>query len=989
MIKEVLISVFMIALTASVCTAMDEQTGTITNESWKSGVPFGGIGCGKLEILTDGWLGYYTGNHNWDRPTGRLKGAFMAVHAESGGKNTARMLRLPRQDEYANVRNIEKIEYSGWYPTAGLTYHDADLPVDLRLNAWSSLIPNNIEDSSLPYAYFNFRVYNPGKESAKVTLLVSWPNLIGFGGEVGFAGKNNVYWNDLDGNKQHLMQNEHLKGLIYETSRLKTTSGPNTIGKYLLCTPENGENVRYIENFDASADRLPFWESFCRGDLQSYTQSGIPKEPAAAIAVTHMLKPGETRDVDFILVWHFPNHITTRKLDPVPSNERIKVTADTEKAFDGDASTRWTTDRPMLPGDTYTLDLGANMDISDIRLMNPGGTDHPLGYKIETSVDGRTWDQAAMSLPSSNVVPDGLWIIAFPARDARYLRIIQTGRSDQYFWSIYELELYDSNGMKIPMDNAAATASLVKLKYTEKKRNIGHFYSNRFSDPVHIADYVYRNRARLLDGTLEWQKLVRGSNLPSWLKLKLVNCVFTMYACGILAKNGQFTALESPVDMWGSTGTMDQRMSAHAFYTQMFPELDESELRLYAKCQDMVKPAADGRIPHFTGNIYEGIDDPNVSYGITDWPDLACSWVMQVMKLYRWTGDSKFLDDMWPHVKRALDWVESADKDGDDIPEGGSTYDYETLPRGAFCYTAVCYLGALRSGIDMAAIKGDQDTVKQLEQRFNDVQKSMMANLWSGNYFIKHLDPLTGKTNPDSFIAQLAGDWMSRLSASGRTLPPDITDTVMKGIISRHVKPFYPIPPMEVHSDGTLAYGKMCFILQHEPYVGCEAINEGYTDDGLEVIRRVYESVWVKNRNPWHCNLIYNAPEGEQIGIDSYMTSPTTWHVLNALSGTTLDLPQKTLYISPRTGKTLQELHMPVFFSRFWVWLDYVPAKKILKIKVIKSFGDPPVIETVAAEPGSKKIKLPAPFTTGTRQTLDLSGYIDRLILYPEPKSAD
>lgn len=988
--KETLISILLVVLAVSAYADLDERTGTITNETWKSGVPFGGIGCGKLEILTDGWLGYYTGNNNWDRPTGRIKGAFMAVCTESHGTQTARMLRLAGPDEYSDVQNVKGIEYNGWFPTAALKYNDDALPIDLQLNAWSSLIPNNIKDSSLPYVYMNFKAHNPTKDSVKMTLLVSWSNFIGFGGEVGFAGKNNVYWNDLNGNKQRSIESEGLTGLIYETSRIQTTSGANTLGKYLLCTPENKDDVQFIDNFDASADQLPFWKSFREGD-RSYIKSDNSTEPSGALTVTHTLKPGETRNVDFILVWHFPNHITTRKIDPISSNEKIESSKDTGNAFDGDPTTRWTTDRPMLPGDSYMLDLGSDIVISGLKLINPGESDHPNGYYVEISGDGKEWEKIAEAdaIQTKAAYKDGSLMISFPARSVRYLRIIQSGQSDQYFWSIYELQLLDSIGNKISMGNVKATASLTGLKYIEKKTDIGHYYSKRFNDPIHIARYVLENRKRLLNETLEWQKLVRSSNLPDWLKLKLVNCAFTMYACGILTRDGQFTVLESPVDMWGSTGTMDQRMAAHAFYTQMFPELDESELRLYAKCQDMIKPQADGRISHFTGNIREGIDDPNVSYGITDWPDLACSWIMQVTKFYRWTGNKQFLDEMWPHMKKALEWLESADMDGDSIPEGGSTYDYETLPRGAFCYTAICYLGALRAGIDMANIKGDLDSLKQFNQRFQDVQNSMMKNLWNGSYFIKFMDPLTGQTNPNSFIAQLAGDWMSRLSASGRTLPPDITDIAMKGIISRHVKPFYPIPPMEVTADSKLAYGKMCFILQHEPYVGCEAINEGYVDDGIEIIRRVYESVWTINRNPWHCNLIYNAPEGVQIGIDSYMTCPTTWHVLNALSGTTLDLPQKKLYISPRTGKTLHELHMPVFFSRFWLWLDYVPAKRLLKLKVIKSFGDPAMIETVASERGAREIKLPSPFIARTGEILDLSGYINQLILYPKSKSTD
>src|SRR5262249_58023108 len=133
---------------------------------------------------------------------------------------------------------------------------------------------------------------------------------------------------------------------------------------------------------------------------------------------------------------------------------------------------------------------------------------------------------------------------------------------------------------------------------------------------------------RLCRETRDWQSLLEGSNLPQWLKQKLVNDAFTLFSNTVLTKDGRFSVLESPVDMGGALGTMDQRMAAHGILTQLFPELDRTELDLFGAAQ-----RDDGRITHFVGNVHETIGDPDVGYGITDWPDLSCSWVMQVLKL--------------------------------------------------------------------------------------------------------------------------------------------------------------------------------------------------------------------------------------------------------------------------------------------------------------------------------------------------------------------
>lgn len=376
-----------------------------------------------------------------------------------------------------------------------------------------------------------------------------------------------------------------------------------------------------------------------------------------------------------------------------------------------------------------------------------------------------------------------------------------------------------------------------------------------------------------------------------------------------------FTVLESPVRMSGALGTMDQRMAAHAFYTQLFPALDESELRLFAECQDRVvlngrgKHAtiwpADGRSPHFTGNIHEVIGNPNVAYGVENWPDPSCSFVMQIDKLSKWTGDKQFAAYMYPHVKRAMAWLATANTAGDLIPKGGSTYDYERAPNASFIYTASCYLGALRAAADIEREQGDLDL-------FTAVQANVMKEFWNGTYFIKTYDPKTGKKNPNSFVASLAGDWLSRLCASSRTLAPTISHAEVDQLIARHVRPFFPVMPMEVTPHGKQAVDAG-YILEDEPYLGCEAIYENRVDAGLQVIRRDYDIFWLQGRDPWHAGLKVHSPSGVRYDLPSYMTNATTWHVINALTGITIDIGAQRLYVSPRVGEMLPELHMPVY----------------------------------------------------------------------------
>ncbi len=871
--------------------------------------------------------------------------------------------------------NVRSVKYRGLFPRAEVQFGDPALPVNVTLHAWSPLIPRNVDDSAIPAAVFDFAVANRGADEAVVEVAFAWPNVLGVGGGGG------AKWDDVSGNYQRPWAGAGLRGLVYKTRNRWQGRRRNVEGEYVLAVSD-ADRVAHAVNWDAAADRLALWA----GDERPFTIPAAPSkanQPAGALVATVTVPPGGTRTVRFVLAWYTPHLVMVHSVSvPAPGCERS--TKNVAAAIDGDSSTRWTTGRAMLPGDGFELRWGKPTVLSRLEIdMAASPNDWPRGLGVYLSRDGQHWERVArLSEDECRAeAADGVVTVSFPPFQATVLRLRQLGRTSYWWWSIHELRLIGPDGRPASLDGAEATAYLRRVRTQTVVDDVGHWYQRRFNNARDVARYVAANAERLLSQTRQWQNLILSSTLPGWLKVKLINDAFTMYAATVLTRDGRFSVLESPVDMGGALGTMDQRMAAHAFYTQMFPELDKSELRLFAQCQQ-----ADGRITHFCGNVHQVIGDPNVGYGVTDWPDLSCSFVMQVVKLAHWLADRDFLEEMWPAVQRAMDWLASADEDGDLIPEGGSTYDYERLPRGAFIYSASCYLGALLAAERAADALGDDTAAAVYRRRFRAVRESVMRSLWNGRFFAKWNNPATGEHNPNSFVAALAGDWLARLCGLGDTLPPGVAEREVAELIRRHLNPFFPIPPMEVTPRGLRTTGT-CFVLQHEPYLGCEAIYRGFTDAGLEVLRRVYVCGWEINKRPWLQSLSVTAPEGAAGGLQAYMTNPASWHVLNALSGLSFDGFSRTLYISPRMPGGSRRLAMPVFVADFWLWLEWVPGRK-LELRVLKAFGPRPhVVRWVAADGNAAPIQLPEPFVVREGARLDLTPYEEKLGAVARPKT--
>lgn len=864
----------------------------IHNQRWRSGVPLGGLGCGKLELLTDGAFGAFSGNHNWDRPTEFLRGTFFAL--EENGRTV--LLRRRRHGEYPNVQNVADTSYVGLFPRARVQFGGLD-DLTCELEAHSPLIPQNIADSALPIACFTFHLKSTTARTLR--LLFSWENLLGVG------GRQHVEIDDRTGNQHAPATGDGWSGLRFTTAGTKP---PNVAGEYLIVS-------------DGPTTPVTHWD---------------PQAGMFAREIT--LRPDAPQRIRFLAAWFMPQHVVEFTKRHKQTTQLVAV--DAGAVLDGCADTIWKTHEPTSPGEDLAFDLGTPQTLDRITMRQtwPQG-DFTRTFQLACSDDGVTWTSVAHEREAPRA---GVPVFTFPARAARYWRIEQHGYGPDWRWQIAEAHAYHG---ETEVAIAQATGHVHPEEFVTSREDLGHYYLNAHATIDALVTYAMHGFDRLDAETRAWQNLIVRAELPDWLRDMLLNHSFPAATGTILTRDGRFSVCESPVHMDGALGTMDQRMAAHAFWLMMFPELDRRELELYATCQERVEPIADGRIPHFCGNFHESVGDPMVTYGTTDWPDLTCSWVMQVLKHYRWTANREFLERCWPHVQRAMTWLAEQDTDGDGIPEGGSTYDYEWLPRGAFIFTASVYLGALRAADEIAHVLGQNHPYTE---RFEQVQRSVLERLYDRDRgtFIKWR--CGEQTVPNTFVAALAGDWMMRLTGLPPLFPADVCESTLRETLARHAKSFHPIPPMEVTPEGE-CHTKLCFVLQHEPYLGCEAIYQSYVRDGLDVIQRIHEAAWERNWSPWNCSLNIEAPYGRQSWLLTYMTATAVWHTLPALAGMTLDLGAGELYFTPRT-----RYHGPLFFPTFWLWLDCEPGHAEARVLEVFAHG---MFQRVNGQPQTLEIR--------------------------------
>jgi uncharacterized protein (DUF608 family) len=309
--------------------AYNEQTGGFEGGRTSRGFPMGGIGSGGFRVLTDGGFGEFRTNNNWFRTPGRSRyprGTFLSLRAQSDSRTVSRMLRGSYADgrEFRNVTEVLHTSFRGEIPSFTLEFSDPALPVHATLSGFTALIPHNPKDSSIPGAFFSVNLNNPGSEELRISLLISFENLLGLGGSgtspLYFPLDGAVTYRSLRGNYAEEVRGSGYTGLAFRSRRDYGVRNPRrrVVGEYLLFTDEavrDFADLSVVGAWRSSRRRPPLLREFARGGTVgdrgsargSRTVAG--KGNAGAICLDFVLAPGVHQTVPFYLLWWTPYHV--------------------------------------------------------------------------------------------------------------------------------------------------------------------------------------------------------------------------------------------------------------------------------------------------------------------------------------------------------------------------------------------------------------------------------------------------------------------------------------------------------------------------------------------------------------------------------------------------------------------------------------------------------------------------------------------------------
>jgi uncharacterized protein (DUF608 family) len=313
--------------------------------------PLGGIGTGTVSLGGRGQL------RDWElfnRPDkgNELSYAFPAIWVKTGeGKPVARVLESRLQPPYEmnssglgsdnapGLPRLAEATFTGAYPIARIAFHDPQLPVEVRLEAFNPLVPLDVDASGWPVAILRYTIRNAANAPARVGIAWSIEN------PVGEAGRQAAF-----------RQIPDLSGLYMDNPFL--SSSHPLKGSFTLCAvgaPEG--SVSYLRGWKRAGwwdGVLTFWDDFSDdGALDSASPTAMP---VGSLAVTQSIPAGREAAVTFLLAWHFPIRTPERCGWPAPESvpkSTVVGNAYTERFADAwDASRQAAAQLPQLEART-------------------------------------------------------------------------------------------------------------------------------------------------------------------------------------------------------------------------------------------------------------------------------------------------------------------------------------------------------------------------------------------------------------------------------------------------------------------------------------------------------------------------------------------------------------------------------------------------------------------------------------------------------------
>ena len=684
-------------------------------------MPVGGVCTGQVYLAGDGRLthwdvfnqriftGYGRDNYRLGRGSESPLEQGFAIQVESGGKRIVRSL---------DRAGFPGVQFCGEYPIGRVEYEDKDVPVSVKLEAFSPFIPLDADDSGLPAVMMHFTVKNLSQQAADVTL-AGWL-------ENGVCLESAA---ELPGVRTNRMESRDGAVMILSGAKQPEEAPPAERPPIVLADFEGKDYGQWKVEGEAfgkgpaqgTLERQQPVSGFQgKGLVNTYLGAGdqltgkltSPKFKIERRFLSFLIGGGDYADQTCInlLVDGKVVHTAVGKRDEklLPCNWNVA-------ALEGKEAQLEIVDQATGPWGHVNID---QIEMRDTPMSGRDGS-------LDGQPDFGTMALAVLEGPGETFVsalcPENPMPDVFPADP----RPQANAMAEKPFGE----RLCGALGRKLSLEpgGEAAVTFAVTWHFPNRPER-GNYYCNRFDSAADVAGYLAANLDRLAGETRLWHATWYDATLPHWLLDRLFSTVSTLATSTCQRwENGRFWAWEG---VGCCQGTCTHVWNYEHAMARLFPELERS-------CRE-VQDYGTGFVEE-TGMVRFRGENWNNWAG-----DGQAGTVLKAYREHQMSADAGFLERNWTKIRKSLEFLINEDKDAekpaDGILEGSQHNTYDINFFGANTMVGSLYLAALRAGDEMAREMDDLRFAQTCRRLFESGSKASVERLFNGEYFIQDVD---------------------------------------------------------------------------------------------------------------------------------------------------------------------------------------------------------------------------------------------------------
>jgi uncharacterized protein (DUF608 family) len=486
-------------------------------------------------------------------------------------------------------------------------------------------------------------------------------------------------------------------------------------------------------------------------------------------------------------------------------------------------------------------------------------------------------------------------------------------------------------------------------RYSIRGVEVGNGYTNQFKSAAEVLEKNLINSPYYLSSINTWQQYLLDATLPANLRELLVNCNSVFSTNTIQAQDGRVALLSSPREPMA--GHMDRRLYTSLGMLLFFPRFEENELNQHIQTLHPGNPRLlQSWIQQLSlrGSIlHEEWDNPVLR---------AAVLILSCYRNYTFTSNHARIREVEKPLEELLQAVCLYDTNHDGLPESEDIFAATdgTRVRGYDCHTCSLWIAAVAAWARLLELRKRLDEAKVYKQLAKKAARTFEARFWDETREQFRLGAITESESDDpeeaeSFFhtGQLAGQWYANFLGLGPLFSPEKVQQSMKSITQNNCREglLCSTPDAPEPSKGPWAWP--AFNLANHTSLWA---HEGDCTQALKELDAYLQ-------HPAYPRSLVTGPpsmlpqreaDAHSDYYERHAAGLAIWHLLFAIEGLELNLPEKRLRIAPNLPENTGAVRLPLFLPACLGWIEY---EEVLKPEyeqtVLLNFDSPIAVEAV------------------------------------------